>query len=63
MKVRAEYESNDYREHFYASQKLVQELQAELNEFATLADDVELSRNLQVIFMLIVTLWYMLSIS
>lgn len=48
--VRAEYESNNYREHFLASQKLVQELQAELDEFAKIADDIEKAQNIQVIY-------------
>ncbi|KAL4221997.1 hypothetical protein ACF0H5_018043 [Mactra antiquata] len=46
-KVRAEYESNDYREHFYTSQKLVQELKAELDQYLNLADEIDSAKNLQ----------------
>ena len=43
--LKEHYESNEYYSHFLKSQKLVQELQAELQEYKELLPELQQSRN------------------
>ncbi|WAR02066.1 hypothetical protein MAR_008624 [Mya arenaria] len=45
--LRAEYETTNYRDHFLASQSLVQKLQTELDQYTQLMGDVDTAHKLQ----------------
>ena len=47
--LRSEYEGTDYRDHFLASQALVQRLQAQLGVYTNLGADIDTTNQLQVI--------------
>ena len=46
--LKEDYESRDYYDHFVSSQKLVTQLQADLQSYTQLLQDMELSCSLQV---------------
>ena len=48
VEMKDEYESTNYRDHFHASQKLVKQLQTELDQYTQLIDDLEHTQILQV---------------